>query len=54
MPYVHTADGFTVVMDLFRSGEIAPEELDSWLTSLSFQKKPTLNMLAAVSVRCHY
>jgi hypothetical protein len=50
MPLIRTADGVAVMMQLFKSGEITVAQMDSWLTSLAFQRKPTLDMMSSVLV----
>jgi MarR-like DNA-binding transcriptional regulator SgrR of sgrS sRNA len=50
MPHIRTADGVTLMIQLFKSDEISSAQMDSWLTSLAFQKKPTLNMMSSVLV----
>ncbi|XP_067004188.2 uncharacterized protein [Anabrus simplex] len=49
MSLVGTPDAITLMIELYRSKVITDTELDSWLTSLSLQKKPSLGMLAAIS-----
>lgn len=51
MPLVRTADGIAVMIRLFNSHEITSAQMDSWLTSLAFQTKPTLEILSSVLVR---
>jgi hypothetical protein len=50
MPHVRTADGIAVMIRLFTSHEITSAQMDSWLTSLAFQTKPTLDILSSVLV----
>jgi hypothetical protein len=50
MPLVSTADGVAMMMQLFKSGEITVAQIDSWLTSVAFQRKPTLDMMSSVLV----
>jgi hypothetical protein len=57
MPLIRTADGVALMVQLFKSGEITFAQMDSWLTSIAFQKKPTLDMMSSVLVwilyHCH-
>ncbi|XP_075217057.1 uncharacterized protein LOC142322172 [Lycorma delicatula] len=48
MPLVSTADSMTVMRDLFKANEITSDEMDTWLTSLAFQKTPTVEMISAM------
>jgi hypothetical protein len=50
MPLIRTADGVALMVQLFKSGEITVAQMDSWLTSIAFQKKPTLDMMSSVLV----
>jgi hypothetical protein len=50
MPLIRTADGVAMMMQLFKSGEITVAQMDSWLTSIGFQRKPTLDMMSSVLV----
>ena len=50
MPFVSTADGITIMIRLFNSHEITSAQMDSWVTSLAFQTKPTLDILSSVLV----
>jgi hypothetical protein len=50
MPLIRTADGVSVMTYLFKSDEITSTQMDSFLTSLAFQKKPTLDMVSSVLV----
>jgi hypothetical protein len=54
MPHVRTADGIAVMIHLFNSHEIMSAQMDSWLTSLAFQMKPTLDILSSVLVCMMY
>lgn len=49
MPHVTTADGAALMTSLFKSNDITSEQMDSWLSSLAFQKKPTLATISSVS-----
>ncbi|PSN46112.1 hypothetical protein C0J52_17248 [Blattella germanica] len=49
MQYITTGDGMMIMGDLFRSREITSDQMDSWFTSLAFQKKPTLSMFSSLS-----
>jgi hypothetical protein len=57
MPLIRTAHGVAMMMELFKSGEITVAHIDSWLTSIAFQRKPTLDMMSSVLVwmmyHCH-
>lgn len=50
MPLVGTTDSVLIMQDLFTSGDLSQDEIDAWLTSLLFHKKPTLPLLDAVKV----
>jgi hypothetical protein len=57
MPLIRTADGVALMVQLFKSDEVTAAQMDSWLTSIAFQKKPTLDMMSSVLVwipyHCH-
>jgi hypothetical protein len=50
VPFIRTADGVALMMQLYKSGEVTVDQMDSWLTSVAFQKKPTLDMMSSVLV----
>lgn len=54
MPLIRTADGVAMMIHLFKSGEITVAQIDSWLTSIAFQRKPTLDMMSSVLVWMMY
>nr|CAD7460027.1 unnamed protein product [Timema tahoe] len=49
LPLMGTAEGMTAMTDLFKSGEVSSSDMDSWITSLSFQTRITLDMLLEAS-----
>lgn len=52
-PLVGTAASYGLMRDIIPEGLLSDIEVDMWLASLAFQTKPTIQMLAAVSVMLH-
>lgn len=53
-PLVGTAGSYGLVRDLIQEGRLSDIEMDLWFASLAFQTRPTLEMIAIVSVSWLY
>lgn len=47
---VSTADGIKIMRKLYEEGEINEYQINSWITSLAFTKKPSVEVLNEMKV----